>query len=110
MVAVLWSLVVYVLTDTIVDPVDATFESIAGFSTTALSVLDQPEQVPRGVLAWRSMTQWFGGLGAVIALVGLLPELGVGAPSPATTPRRSSGWCSVVWRCPAPAWHCCGEA
>jgi trk system potassium uptake protein TrkH len=92
MVAVAWSMLVYVITGTIVAPVDAAFESIAGFSTTASSVLDDPQEVSRGVLAWRSLTQWLGGLGAIVALVGLLPELGVGAPEPGHSRATEQPW------------------
>lgn len=50
------------ITESIVNPVDAAFESIAGFSTTALSVVADPEELPRGVLAWRSLFMLLGRL------------------------------------------------
>jgi trk system potassium uptake protein len=57
---------------------DAAFESVAGFTTTALSVLRPIEGTPEGVLFWRASTQWIGGLGALLVVVAILPLLGVG--------------------------------
>jgi len=59
-------------------PLDALFESIAGFTTTASSVLRSVEGLPRGLLLWRSITQWLGGMGTLIVAVALLPFLGIG--------------------------------
>lgn len=53
------------------------FESMSGFSTTGASVLDDVETVPRGLLLWRAMTQWLGGLGIVVLFVAVLPNVGV---------------------------------
>ncbi|HXV35852.1 MAG TPA: TrkH family potassium uptake protein [Myxococcota bacterium] len=63
-------------------PVDALFESMAGFTTTAASALRSVEAVPRGLLLWRSMTQWLGGMGVLIVAVGVLPRLGLGDARP----------------------------
>lgn len=59
---------------------EAAFESVAGYATTALSTLEDPAAAPRGLLAQRALTQWMGGLAALVVIVGLLPSLGVGAP------------------------------
>ncbi|CAN5132469.1 TrkH family potassium uptake protein [soil metagenome] len=56
----------------------AVVESTTGFTTTALSVLGDIEEQPRGVLLWRAYTQWLGGLAAVLVVVAVLPSLGVG--------------------------------
>jgi trk system potassium uptake protein TrkH len=56
----------------------AVVESTTGFTTTALSVLADIEEQPRGVLFWRAYTQWLGGLAAVLVVVAVLPSLGVG--------------------------------
>ncbi|MBW3548234.1 MAG: hypothetical protein KY452_08910 [Actinobacteria bacterium] len=56
----------------------AVVESTTGFTTTALSVLGDIEDQPRGVLLWRAYTQWLGGLAAVLVVVAVLPSLGVG--------------------------------
>lgn len=71
------STAVYLATGTF-DRLDrALFESVAGLSTTALSVLQALEATPDGVLFWRAATQWVGGLGAVLVVIGVLPSLGL---------------------------------
>lgn len=67
----------YLLTETFTRFDDALFESFSGVSTTALSVLDDPEATSRGVLFWRSLTQWMGGLYALLAILAVFPVLGV---------------------------------
>ncbi|HDQ40004.1 MAG TPA: TrkH family potassium uptake protein [Desulfonatronum sp.] len=57
---------------------DALFESISGFTTTGSSVLVDIEAVAPGLLFWRSMTQWLGGMGIIVLSVAVLPILGVG--------------------------------
>ena len=59
-------------------PVDAFFESVAGFTTTGSTVLVQIEGSPRGLLLWRSFTQWIGGMGIILFTVAILPLLGIG--------------------------------
>jgi Trk-type K+ transport system membrane component len=56
----------------------ALFESISGFSCTGSTVLDDIESHGRGVLMWRQLTQWYGGMGMVVLAVTVLPYLGVG--------------------------------
>ncbi|MEZ5814263.1 MAG: TrkH family potassium uptake protein [Alphaproteobacteria bacterium] len=58
--------------------VDAFFEAASGVTTTGASVLSGLDEVSRGILVWRSMMQWVGGLGAVAFTVLLLPYLKVG--------------------------------
>ncbi|NLE21446.1 MAG: TrkH family potassium uptake protein [Actinobacteria bacterium] len=58
---------------------NAWFESTSGFTTTGASVIGRPEDLPRGILFWRSMSQWLGGMGFVVLYVALFPLLGVGA-------------------------------
>lgn len=57
---------------------DAVFESISGFTTTGSSVLSDIEAVPKGILLWRSLIQWLGGMGIIVLSVAILPFLGVG--------------------------------
>jgi trk system potassium uptake protein len=57
---------------------DAYFETMSGFTTTGASVIDNIEALPHGILLWRSMTQWLGGMGIIILSVAILPFLGVG--------------------------------
>lgn len=57
---------------------DSLFESVAGFTTTASTTIDNPEILSRGALFWRAGTQWLGGLGAFLFIVAILPSIGVG--------------------------------
>ena len=59
-------------------PVDALFESVAGFTTTGSTVLVGIESQERALLLWRSLTQWLGGMGIVVFTVALMPLLGIG--------------------------------
>jgi trk system potassium uptake protein TrkH len=56
---------------------DAFFESISGFTTTGASILTRLESVPKGILFWRSMTQWMGGMGIIMLTLAILPMLGI---------------------------------
>jgi len=67
----------YVFTETL-GAVDAIFESVAGFTTTGSTVMAQIEGAPKGLLLWRSLTQWLGGMGIILFAVALMPLLGVG--------------------------------
>lgn len=57
---------------------DAFFETMSGMTTTGASVLNDIESVPRGILFWRSMTQWIGGMGIIVLTVAIFPILGIG--------------------------------
>ncbi len=54
---------------------DAFFETMSGFTTTGASVIDDVESLPHGLLFWRSLMQWIGGLGIVFFTIALLPSL-----------------------------------
>jgi len=58
--------------------VDAVFESISGFTTTGASILTDIESRTHGVLLWRALTHWLGGMGIVLLALAILPLLGVG--------------------------------
>ncbi|CAK7064012.1 MAG: Trk system potassium uptake protein TrkH [Parabacteroides sp.] len=58
---------------------DAFFETMSGFTTTGSTILTDVEALPHGVLFWRSLTQWQGGIGIIVFTVALLPILGGGA-------------------------------
>ncbi|GAA6529220.1 MAG: TrkH family potassium uptake protein [Prevotella sp.] len=58
---------------------DAYFETMSGFTTTGASIIDNVEALPHGLLFWRSLTQYIGGLGIVFFTVALLPSLGGGS-------------------------------
>ena len=57
---------------------NAFFETMSGFSSTGATILDDIERLPHGLLFWRSMTQWIGGLGIVFFTIAVLPIFGVG--------------------------------
>lgn len=57
---------------------DAYFEAMAGFTTTGSSVIDDLGTVERGILFWRSLTQWIGGMGIILFTLAVLPLLGSG--------------------------------
>lgn len=57
---------------------DAFFETMSGYTTVGASVIPDLEQVPQGVLLWRSITQWIGGMGMIVLAIAILPMLGVG--------------------------------
>lgn len=54
---------------------NAYFEAMSGFTTTGATILDDVECLPHGILFWRSITQWIGGLGIVFFTVAILPSM-----------------------------------
>jgi trk system potassium uptake protein TrkH len=58
--------------------VDALFESASGFTTTGASVLTNIEGEPPGLVLWRSLTQWLGGMGIIVLGIAILPKLEIG--------------------------------
>lgn len=57
---------------------NAFFETMSGFTTTGATILDDIESLSHGMLFWRSLTQWIGGLGIVLFTIAILPIFGVG--------------------------------
>ncbi len=57
---------------------DAFFETMSGFTTTGSSILNNIESLPHGILFWRSIIQWLGGMGIIVLSLAILPLLGVG--------------------------------
>ena len=53
---------------------DAFFEAMSGLTTTGATTIDHVEGMPHGVLLWRSLTQWIGGLGIVFFTIAILPS------------------------------------
>lgn len=68
----------YVLTDTIPNFTNAFFETISGYTTTGSTILNDIEILPQGVLFWRSLTHWIGGMGIIVLAIAILPLLGIG--------------------------------
>ena len=71
----------YVLTGTITAYDDAMFESISGFTTTGATVLRPIEGNGPGIMMWRALTQWMGGMGVIVLVVAVLPTVGSGGMS-----------------------------
>jgi trk system potassium uptake protein TrkH len=59
-------------------PVDALFNSMAGFTTTGIATVT-PEELPPTMLLWRSLSQWIGGIGIIVLFVAIAPQAGFGA-------------------------------
>ncbi|MBR3647904.1 MAG: TrkH family potassium uptake protein [Paludibacteraceae bacterium] len=57
---------------------DAFFETMSGFTTTGATILDDIEAMSHGVLFWRSLMQWLGGMGIIVLTVAILPMFGLG--------------------------------
>ena len=57
---------------------DAFFETMSGFTTTGATILTDIEILPPGLLFWRSLTQWLGGMGIIVLSLAILPLLGIG--------------------------------
>lgn len=57
---------------------DAFFETMSGFTTTGATILVDIEKLPAGLLFWRSMTQWIGGMGIIVLSLAIMPLLGIG--------------------------------
>ena len=56
----------------------AFFESMSGYTTTGASILNDIESLPEGLLLWRSLTHWIGGMGIIVLTIAILPILGIG--------------------------------
>ena len=53
---------------------DAFFETVSGFTTTGSSILNDIEALDKGILFWRSFTNWIGGMGVLVFLLAILPQ------------------------------------
>ncbi|MFW5944521.1 MAG: TrkH family potassium uptake protein, partial [Bacteroidota bacterium] len=68
----------FVISGEITSYTNAFFETISGFTTTGASILNDVEALPHGLLFWRSMTQWLGGMGIIVLSLAILPIFGIG--------------------------------
>ncbi|PVW17048.1 TrkH family potassium uptake protein [Marixanthomonas spongiae] len=57
---------------------NAFFETMSGYTTTGASILSDIESIPKGILFWRSITHWIGGMGIIVLAIAILPLLGIG--------------------------------
>ena len=55
---------------------NALFETVSGFTTTGATILVEVEQLSHGMLMWRSLMNWLGGMGVIVFLLALIPKLG----------------------------------
>jgi len=84
----------FLLSGTLDGVVPAIFESMSGFTTTGATVFSDVESLPEGILLWRSVTHWIGGMGIIVLAIAILPYVGVGgmqlfrAEVPGPTPER----------------------
>jgi len=69
----------FIFSGTIPNFVDAFFETVSGLTTTGATILVEIEGLPKGILFWRSLTHWLGGMGILVLTLAILPALGVGA-------------------------------
>ena len=60
------------------DVASAYFETMSGFTSTGATIIDDLDSMPRGLLFWRSLTQWIGGIGIIFFTIAILPAFGVG--------------------------------
>lgn len=79
MLASAFGAIPYMLVGTFPNYLDAYFEAMSGFTTTGATVLTAIESQPHGILLWRNLTQWLGGMGIITLFVALFPLFGIGA-------------------------------
>ena len=77
-VMTLTGMIPYILTDTIEDLPSVFFETMSGYTATGSTILTDIESLPAGILFWRSMTHWIGGMGIIVLAIAILPLLGIG--------------------------------
>ena len=68
----------YLFTGTIPSFTNAFFETMSGYTTTGATILNDIESLPEGILFWRSITHWIGGMGIIVLAIAILPLLGIG--------------------------------
>jgi len=97
----------FLLSGEITSFTDAFFEVMSGFTTTGASILNDIEGVSKGILFWRSMTHWIGGMGIIVLSLAILPFLGIGGmqlfaaevpgPTPDKLHPRITGTAKRLW-------------
>lgn len=65
----------FVFSGMIPNYIDALFESVSGFTTTGATVLENFDNLPQGIMFWRSFTHWIGGMGVLVLTLALVPQL-----------------------------------
>lgn len=97
----------FIISGSIPSFTDAFFETMSGFTTTGSTILTDIESLPHGILFWRSLTQWIGGMGIIVLSLAILPFLGIGGmqlfkaevPGPVATKLtpRIMGTAKILW-------------
>ena len=65
----------FLLNGTVSTVTDAFFEAMSGFTTTGSTLLNNIDEQPHGILFWRSIIQWLGGLGIIVLFLAVMPSL-----------------------------------
>ena len=68
----------YLVTGSVPNISYAFFETMSGYTTTGATILTDIESLPKGLLFWRSITHWIGGMGIIVLTIAILPILGIG--------------------------------
>ena len=68
----------FIYTKSNLNVVDALFESMSGITTTGATVMNGLDDLPKGILIWRALLQWLGGIGIVVIALFILPFLRIG--------------------------------
>lgn len=68
----------YLFSGAIPEVTNAFFETVSGYTTTGATIMDDIEIMPEGILFWRSLTHWIGGMGIIVLAIAILPILGIG--------------------------------
>ena len=68
----------FVISESIPSLTNAFFETMSGYTTTGATILNDIESIPKGILFWRSLTHWIGGMGIIVLAIAILPLLGIG--------------------------------
>ena len=97
----------FILSGYIPSLTNAFFETMSGFTTTGATILVDIEGLPHGILFWRSLTQWLGGMGIIVLSIAILPFLGVGGmqlfkaevpgPTPDKLTPRVTQTAKILW-------------
>jgi len=68
----------FLLSNLNLSPVDSFFESMSGITTTGSTIITDLDNAPKGILIWRAILQWLGGIGVIVMAIAVLPLLNVG--------------------------------
>jgi len=68
----------FVLSDLNLSLIDSFFESMSGITTTGSTIITNLDSAPKGILIWRSILQWLGGIGIIVMAITILPLLNIG--------------------------------